>query len=449
MSAPMPQPGRAYPPQQPAFPASWPMLRRKPQAVVIPIIAIVLGSLIGGLITLLTFGGAAMEGHAFSAVMGIIFSAVVASLGVLYLNWLDRWEPEPPLLLVTAFFWGGGVALLITEIVNAIFATKNEFLVVAVRAPLVEESAKGAFFLLVMLTTRKARNELNSLTDALVYAGMIGIGFSFVEDLTYIARANSLGDATMTLFMRGIGAFSHSIYTSLTAIGIWKGLNSRGALRVLWPMLGWLGAVTLHGIHNGSGFVLGNALVTIAFVLLFDFACFVGFLVLAWWSRRLEKRTVAQQLHPMVRRGWVTPQEADWLASLTQRRGRLKMPALPADEKKRLRSFSDDATELAFVRSRLDAQVARGERPSPELIAHHDELVALLQDSRAFVAARVPQTAPHQWHAPVAPHLPPQGAYAGPPQGWVPPQGQRPQPWLPPQPMGVAPGPIGPQQRRF
>ena len=38
-----------------------------------------------------------------------------------------------------------------------------------------EEAAKGLFLLLMM--TGRRRNELNSLTDCLVYAGLVGGGF--------------------------------------------------------------------------------------------------------------------------------------------------------------------------------------------------------------------------------------------------------------------------------
>ncbi len=48
----------------------------------------------------------------------------------------------------------------------------------AIGAPVIEEAAKGLFLLLMM--TGRRRNELNSLTDCLVYAGPVGGGFRLV-----------------------------------------------------------------------------------------------------------------------------------------------------------------------------------------------------------------------------------------------------------------------------
>ena len=37
---------------------------------------------------------------------------------VLAYLWLDRWEPEPPRLLVLAFLWGASVAVVISTILQ-------------------------------------------------------------------------------------------------------------------------------------------------------------------------------------------------------------------------------------------------------------------------------------------------------------------------------------------
>jgi multisubunit Na+/H+ antiporter MnhB subunit len=74
-----------------------------------PLAAIIaLGTLAALILTLLTAadpGGAAL-GFAL---------ATVAMAGVLacYL-WLDRWEPEPPRLLIMAFLWGASVAVVLS-----------------------------------------------------------------------------------------------------------------------------------------------------------------------------------------------------------------------------------------------------------------------------------------------------------------------------------------------
>ncbi|NNG20598.1 PrsW family intramembrane metalloprotease [Naumannella sp. ID2617S] len=394
----MTQPSMSYPPPQqspmPYRPASrlgWPVLRKK-QMLVLPIITIILGSLVMGALVLLTTIGTSNKGI---ALLAILCSALVSSIGVLLLLWLDRWEPEPPHLLVAAFFWGGGVCLILVVIFNLLLSAvggSGDFFGATIAAPLAEESAKALFLVLILLTSRRGRGEFNSLTDALVYAGFIGIGFSFIEDLMYIAGQKTVGEALLLAGIRlGLGAFSHSIYTAMTAIGIWKGMNSRGAMRFIWPFLGWCAAVLLHGLHNGSTFLgIGAFFGMLVLVALPAFICIV---VMAVFAFRREGRVVQQQLPVMVHSGWISPTEAGWLGHLKGRKQQLAAAqSRGKEERTRLQAFRDNATELAFVRDRLDDQQRRNQQLSPELLTQHDELVGLLSNNKQWVDQ---QLAPH------------------------------------------------------
>ena len=69
--------------------------------------------------------------------------------------------------------------------------------------------AAGLFLLLMMTGAR--RNEMNSLTDCLVYAGLVGAGFAWFEDIMYIADGESLADSLVTAALRLVMApFAHS-----------------------------------------------------------------------------------------------------------------------------------------------------------------------------------------------------------------------------------------------
>ena len=81
-----------------------------------------------------------------------------------------------------------------------------------------------------MMTGRR-RSELNSLTDCLVYAGLVGAGFAWLEDILYIAGGESLGDSLLTAAVRLImGPFAHSLFTTMFGIGVWFALKSRNPL---------------------------------------------------------------------------------------------------------------------------------------------------------------------------------------------------------------------------
>ena len=108
------------------------------------------------------------------ASVGFVLSGVAIAVVVLAYIWLDRWEPEPPRLLIFAFLWGASVAVILSVIIglfvdSLIVQSGSEdvsWVSIAIGAPVIEEAAKGAFLLLMM--TGRRRNELNSLTDCLV-----------------------------------------------------------------------------------------------------------------------------------------------------------------------------------------------------------------------------------------------------------------------------------------
>jgi len=172
----------------PAFSSLGPPYPTSVRKVGAPLAAIIaLGTLAALLLSLVTAtdpGGTAL-GFALA-------SMSTAGVLVCYL-WLDRWEPEPPRLLIMAFLWGASVAVLISVALEYLFdhavgggqEDKASFATVAIGAPVVEEAAKGLFLLLMM--TGRRRTELNTLTDCLVYAGLTALGFAWLENIFYIA----------------------------------------------------------------------------------------------------------------------------------------------------------------------------------------------------------------------------------------------------------------------
>ena len=101
------------------------------------------------------------------------------------------------------------------------------------------------------------RSELNSLTDCLVYAGLVGAGFAWLEDILYISGGESLGDSLLTAALRLImGPFAHSLFTTMFGIGVYFALQNRNAIaKAGCILLGYLGAVIMHGLWNGSSLI--------------------------------------------------------------------------------------------------------------------------------------------------------------------------------------------------
>lgn len=156
---------------------------------------IALGTVAGLIVIVLTLA------NPVGTAVGFVLSSVAMAVVVLAYLWLDRWEPEPPRLLIFAFIWGTSVAVVVSAILQVVLdtwlnpgvdpdATGTSAFTLVVGAPMTEEAAKGLFLLLMMTGAR--RRELNSLTDCLVYAGLVGAGFAWLEDILYIANGESL-----------------------------------------------------------------------------------------------------------------------------------------------------------------------------------------------------------------------------------------------------------------
>jgi protease PrsW len=293
--------------------------------------------------------------------IGFVLSTVAMTLVLLCYLWLDRWEPEPPRLLVLAFLWGASVAILVSVVLeliveSAVNAGQSEtsFFTVAVAAPVIEEVAKGLFLLLMMTGAR--RNELNSLTDCLVYAGVTAVGFAWVEDIFYIANGETLASSLVTAAMRLIMApFAHPLFTTFTGIGVYFALQQRNTwAKVGYVAVGFAGAVIMHGLWNGSALVSPGAYFGLYVVWMMPI--FFLAIVLAVRSRRREQKIVAEKLPGMVAAGLVTPAETAWLSSIKTR----KQAVLAArgfggrQGGIGVKKFAHQVIELAFVRDRIE-----------------------------------------------------------------------------------------------
>jgi RsiW-degrading membrane proteinase PrsW (M82 family) len=344
-------------PPQPQQPRPFiPPLPRRIRKVGAPLgVVIALGTVAGLLVILLT------AVNPVGTATGFVLSSVAMAVVLLAYLWLDRYEPEPPRLLVLAFVWGASVAIVVSvglELwVGSLLgdgAGTASFGTVAIGAPLIEEAAKG-LFLLIMMTGRR-RNELNTLTDCLVYAGITAAGFAWLEDILYISNGESLGESLVTAGMRLImGPFAHPLFTTLTGIGVYFALQRHNIVaKAGCILLGYLGAVIMHALWNGSSLLSVQAYVMV--YLFWMVPIFALAIALAVASRRREQKIVTAKLPGMVAGGLVTANEATWLGSLRNRKLAIgeatRHGGRPAG--KGVKNFAAQVVELAYVRDRID-----------------------------------------------------------------------------------------------
>jgi protease PrsW len=345
------------PPQPPQHPQFFvPPFPRRVRKVGAPLgVIIALGTVAGLIVLLLTALNPA------GAAIGIVLSTAALLVVVLAFVWLDRWEPEPPRLLVLAFVWGASVSVVFSVGLEVVFAALvpadaeiASVATVALGAPLVEEALKASFLLLMM--TGRRRNELNSLTDCLVYAGITAIGFAWVENIMYIAQGENLAQSLVTAGLRLVmGPFAHPLFTLATGIGVYFALNRRNVLaKIGCVLIGYAGAVFLHGLWNGSSLVSVQAYFLVYVVWMVPVFALAIWLAIA--SRRREQRVVAAKLPGMVAANLVTANEATWLGSIKTRKAALAEATRFGGKAaaKGVKDFSAQVVELAFVRDRID-----------------------------------------------------------------------------------------------
>jgi protease PrsW len=418
--------------------ATWqgplPTVQRQRRGVLAPVIGLVVIG-VCGLVVLGLVGNSLGIG-------GVIVGALCALLPVgpvvATFLWIDRWEPEPPRLLLLAFAWGACVAALTALLVNSGAALIAEEVIgrgsgdvvgSVVVAPFVEEAVKG-IFLVGLLVFR--RREFDGVVDGIVYAGLVAAGFAFTENILYFgsafvqdAMSGASGGVLATLLLRGVlSPFAHPLFTSMTGIGAGIASNSRsGPFQVLVVAIGYLAAVVLHSLWNGSASLVGGS-AFYGIYLYIMVPLFVAMIAIVVWQRRREQRIVAEQLPGFAQAGWIAPSEIPLLSSLAGRRGWQLAVRRRSGQKvaKAVVEYQAAVTELAFLRSKM----SRGAAQTTGQYWHEEALAALHRARTRAVGHPEALTVALRHHGPVhsgwkppgpgAPPGPQPGAQTGPPR---------------------------------
>jgi RsiW-degrading membrane proteinase PrsW (M82 family) len=305
-----------------------------------------------------------LSGAPGALVVGLVLAAVPLAPLIATYMWLDRYEPEPRSLLVLGLGWGAFVATsgaLVLQLFDTVIFESDDLVTAAVVAPITEEAAKGLFILLLLFFRRR---ELDGILDGLVYAGMVGIGFAFTENILYLmsaylgddGQAGGIGSAVGLFIVRCIfSPFAHPFFTAFIGIGVGVAVVSRSkAVRVLAPVGGYLVAVAAHGAWNGSLMLDDgrNAVATYVFLMAPAFLLLVFFAV---WSRRREGAVLTRALSDCAQRGFLDPAEIPWLSRIPARRfaRRYAERAGGKPARRAMVAYQNEAVELGFLHSRF------------------------------------------------------------------------------------------------
>ncbi|OJX94391.1 MAG: hypothetical protein BGO96_15980 [Micrococcales bacterium 73-15] len=363
------------------------------------------GGSLGGTIALLLVGFASLWGLWIVLSLVGIGNGIVAFVAALLplivvlaaVMWLDRWEPEPKLMLLFALLWGAGVSVVLsfygnTWVAETAYALTGDPVVAdvvssVVSAPIVEETTKGLGVLVIFLMRR---SYFDGVVDGIVYAAVVAAGFAFTENILYFGASGSA--LASTFVMRGLlSPFAHVLFTACTGIALGIASRSRNRNAAWWMFpLGLLSAALLHALWNASATLAGFGGETsfFTFYILVQVPLFAAAVILAFWLRRQEAAAIAQRLGEYAAAGWFAPHEVAMVASLRQRSQARAWAARKGPRAgTAMKSFIRDATSLAYLRQR--AATGRS-----DLRAHtttETELLGRIRgDRQAFLTAAGP-----------------------------------------------------------
>ncbi len=325
-------------------------------------------------------------------ILAALLAAVPVGPLIACLLWLDRYEPEPRRLLAGGLLWGVFVATavaLLLEGVGGVAGSISDKGMLEVGAPVVEESTKG-LFLLLLLWWRRA--ELDGVLDGIVYAGMVGVGFAFTENILYLASAYNGADGvgpggvhalTGTFVLRClVSPFAHPLFTACTGIGVGIAVGARKrSTRILAPILGYGCAVLAHAVWNTSTVYGPGNFVTVYVILMAPL--FISAVAMAVWVRRSEGRMLAGALSDAAQRGLLPATDIAWVVDLTARR-RSRAHARDtggAAAEQAMREYQQAVIELGFLHSRYLRGV-----PPPDFVARGHDYVARISALRPSIA---------------------------------------------------------------
>jgi len=364
---------------------------------VLGFLAILIASLLG-LLVLLVIG---VETGPVPFILGFFSAIIPVPLYVSLVLWIDRYETEPPWMLATAFFWGVLVAPFFSFLLNTLGATivtlvagkeAGETFALVISAPIVEESSKAAILIIFYLWKK---DEFDGVVDGIVYASLVALGFAMTENILYYGKAaleHGATGLTLTFIVRGAFApFSHPLFTSLTGIGLGISRQTNNLVtKVATPVIGFLMAVFMHSIWNGSGALGGGGIFVLTYLIVMVPAFVIMIVVIALALRR-EGEVVREFLLPDFQQGFFSDEEYRQLGSIGGRMNS-SLSALSKRGFKGWRSrrqFNQLASELAFHRSR----VSRGLHPSEHEAAAMEAaylaaLKSLIEDVRSIQTRR-------------------------------------------------------------
>jgi len=368
--------------------------------------AALLAGLAAGCLLALIALAIAVHGGSAPTAAGLALAILPVPLvmaGVLY---LDRLEPEPPVLLVVTFAAGAAGAALLGFLGHAFGNSLITTPELGPKAGQVATSSLGAAFVgaliaetlkgvILVALLRYQRAELDGTSDGVVYAATTGLGFALVSNLFAYVQAERSGLAALVaaFFQRALlTPLWDPLFTSMIGLGVayaamhpWR--------RGRWAVLaGWVAAVMLHTLWDASVHAGGGQIAVVYVIML----CFLGALLAAMVrDRRRIVGLIRDCLVPFLSPQVVTADDVTMLADLRMRRLARQWARLHCGLRgaQTMSGYQLTATELALACDRNQ----RGEMDPAAFGARRDSSLAAMGQAAAALRGRHPRPPQPSW----------------------------------------------------
>ena len=333
--------------------------------IILLVVGILLTLGLGGLFLLIIL----FQSIAFSGVGFIILLMssipLLAIFGTILL--LDRWKPQPVVLLLSCVLWGAVASVILTLVGQLIFGaatyaltgidTSTPFISAVILAPLFEETTKTVFLVAIVLA---ARRFFEGPLDGFMYGSLIGAGFAFTENLLYLngsySEAQAQGLITL-FFMRCVmSPLLHSSFSALAGLSIgFAARRGQWWMTALMWIPGLIAGMILHGVWNAAASLPLSPVGSLLLMLGLSIA-----VALCWWGTGFflwyrETKTARDALMRYASAGWLSEAEARMLGTWKGRRAGRRWATGPA--RRHMKAMIRVAASLPTTRDRVEAGV--------------------------------------------------------------------------------------------
>jgi RsiW-degrading membrane proteinase PrsW (M82 family) len=194
------------------------------------------------------------------AMTSMITAITCATPYFFVLRWLDRNDPEPVHIVISAFLWGAILATGLSIVVNEGFGAVAQAIVgdpalaeqltASFSAPFIEELTKGLALVAIYLFFWR---DFDNVLDGVLYGAFVGLGFAAFENFIYYSNTENVGEVVVLTMLRGviIAIGLHPAFTGITGagVGLFRVMR-RGVLRWFIPPAALCLAMFAHFTWN-------------------------------------------------------------------------------------------------------------------------------------------------------------------------------------------------------